>query len=231
MYRYFSKKVALMKIAVVLSGCGSLDGAEISESVLTLLELYKHKIDVQTFAPDIEQTQVINHYESDIYSNTENRNVLIESNRITGGTTQPLDKLKPEDFNALIIPGGYGVAKNLSNIFQLHGKGTAIPQMANVIKSFWENKKPIGSICFAPTLIAATLKGITVPSLTLGKENELLETFEAKEVLCSVDDIVIDSVNKLITTPAFMYRDANIYDISIGISKLIQQVINMAKNI
>ena len=101
------------KIAIILSGCGVYDGAEIHETVLTLLRLSQQGAQVQCFAPDKPQMHVINHLTGE--EMPEQRNVLVESGRITRGQSRDVRELKAADFDALIMPGGFGVAKNLSD--------------------------------------------------------------------------------------------------------------------
>ena len=64
------------KVGVILSGCGFKDGAEIHESVCTLLALDRIGVDVICCAPNIEQTVVINHLTGETVA--EKRNVLVE---------------------------------------------------------------------------------------------------------------------------------------------------------
>lgn len=101
------------KVAMILSGCGVYDGSEIHETVLTLLRLSQQGAQVQCFAPDKPQMHVLNHLNGEEMN--EQRNVLVESARITRGEVKDVRELKASDFDALILPGGFGVAKNLSD--------------------------------------------------------------------------------------------------------------------
>ena len=100
------------KIAVILSGCGVYDGAEVHESVITLLRLDQRGAQVQCFAPDIPQLHVVNHLTGE--EMPESRNVLVESARIARGEVKDIKQANAEEFDALIVPGGFGAAKNLS---------------------------------------------------------------------------------------------------------------------
>lgn len=216
-----------MRVAVVISGCGSLDGAEIFETVFTLLELDKNNVDVKIFAPDQKQHYVINHLTKREVA--EERNVLIESALIARGKTQPLNELqvnKVKDFDALILPGGFGAATSLSDIAFKNENTTVIEDLKKIIIEFHKLSKPIGGICISPAVLAAALKGQAKVKITLGDKNELVTKLGALEETCSADNIVIDQENKLVTTPAFML-DAPLAEIHTGISKLVNKIIEM----
>lgn len=213
------------KIAIVLSGCGHLDGAEIRESILTLLELDRHSVEYQVFAPDKPQYDVIDH-KTQQAQNTEKRNTLIEASRITRGQVSPLNQLIADQFDGLIIPGGFGVAKNLSS-FALNGiKGEVDPKFKEIILRFFDQQKPIGAICIAPAILAMLLgeKGI---SLTIGNQEDLARTLEstgAKHINCAPNEIHHDKKHRIITTPAYMYDDAPLHHVQEGISQLVKLV-------
>ena len=213
----------MKKIAVVLSGCGYLDGSEIYEAVFTLLELDKHKVQVSIFAPDENQHYVINHYTKE--QTTEQRNILVESARIARSKIQPLDKLKVDEFDSIILPGGYGAALNLSNIGVKNEHGAVLDSVKKVIVQFYKASKPIGAMCIAPVILASVLKEHNI-KVTLGEHNGLLEKLGATEQVCEVQDIVVDKANKLVTTPAFMIN-APIAEIHKGISNLVTQLLSM----
>lgn len=211
------------KIAVVLSGCGYLDGAEIRESVITLLELDKQNAQVGIFAPDLDQHHVVNHINGEETSET--RNVLVEAARIARGDIKNLTDLNPTEFDALILPGGFGVAKNLSNV--AFGKGDVNHQLGQFIHDFHSAGKPIGAICISPAVIAASLKDTKQVTMTLGQTNPLLESFGAKEEICTASQISVDNDNKIVSTPAYMCEE-RISNISSGISKLVEKVLELA---
>ena len=216
----------MTKVAVVISGCGSLDGAEIFETVFTLLELDKNNADVKIFAPNKNQHYVINHLTRE--EMPEERNILIESARIARGKIQSLSKLYVKDFDALILPGGFGAAINLSDLALKNEHGKVIRELKEIIVQFYKSSKPIGAICISPAILALALKEHAKIKITLGKENELVHKIGAKEETCYAYDIVVDESNKLVTTPAFML-DAPLTQIHKGISNLVAKIIDMCK--
>ena len=213
----------MKKIAVVLSGCGFLDGSEIYEATFTLLELDKHKVEVTIFAPDENQHYVINHLTKEQMS--EKRNILVESARIARGKIQSLDKLKVEDFDSIILPGGYGAALNLCDIGIKNEAGAVLDSIKTIILQFYNASKPIGAMCIAPVILASVLKEHAI-RITLGEHNELIKKLGATEQICTVQDIVIDKTNRIVTTPAFMIN-APIAEIHKGISNLVTQILSM----
>ncbi len=213
------------KIAVVLSGCGFLDGAEINETVLALLAIEEAGCSYQAYAPDVDQYHVINHMAGEEASET--RNVLVESSRIVRGNISSLDKLKPEDFDALILPGGYGVAKNLSD-FAMRGKDLTInPELLSVCSRFCALKKPAGYICIAPVLLT-TIYGNGV-TCTIGNDKDtasIIDDTGGVHQTAAVDDIVIDADRKVVSTPAYMLAN-NLIEARTGIKKLVEAVVGM----
>lgn len=219
----------MKKIAVILSGCGYLDGSEIRESVLTLLALDTLKVQYDIFSLNEEQYHVVNHLTGDIQSN-QKRNILEESARIARGKIEDLTKINVNNYSSLIIPGGFGVAKNLCS-FAFNGINAQVnPVILKVIHEFYDNKKPIGAICISPALIALSL-GSNKPSITLGNDKKLADEIEKTGVLhksCHTSDCIIDEKNKIVTTPAYMDDDINLADVYQGISKLIKAVIALS---
>ena len=213
------------KIAVVISGCGHLDGAEIRESIFTLLYLDDEGAEVQVFAPDKNQHHVVNHLTGEEASG-ESRNVLVEAARIARGEVKPLAEANHDEFNALIIPGGFGAAKNCSTIAFDVANASIDESFSNIINQFYDAGKPIGAICIAPAALAAALKDKTKAKVTLGDESnsELVEGLGGKHEEKNTDEICIDSENNIITTSAYM-RDDRISLVSEGIKKLVQEVL------
>ena len=216
----------MTKVAVVISGCGSLDGAEIFETAFTLLELDKNNADVKIFAPNKNQRYVINYLTRE--EMPEERNILVESARIARGKIQSLSKLYVKDFDALILPGGSGAAINLSDLALKNEHGKVIRELKEIIVQFYKSSKPIGAICISPAILALALKEQAKIKITLGEENELVNKIGAKEETCYAYDIVVDEANKLVTTPAFML-DAPLTQIHKGISNLVAKIIDMCK--
>lgn len=213
------------KVAVILSGCGFKDGAEIHESVLTLLHLTKAGAVPLFFAPNINQTQVTNHLTGE--NTSEKRNVLVESARIARGQIEDVARLDASKADALIIPGGFGAALNLCDFAIKGADCTVNADVERVIKSFFAAKKPIGFICIAPALAAKVLGNV---KLTIGSDAGTagaLKTLGATHENTAVDQITVDDVNRVVSTSAYMCA-ANIAEADSGISKLVAQVLKMA---
>lgn len=220
----------MKKIAVVLSGCGYLDGAEIHEAVVTLLALDRAGVKTICAAPNIQQFHTINHLTSEP-EKQDSRNVLIESARIARGEIIPLADLKMREVDGVIFPGGYGAAKNLCTL-GLDGPACKINQDAKrVILEALEAKKPLGAICIAPALVAKAAEGTGYSiRLTIGSDPDTasaIESLGSKHVECPVDDIVYDSENNVVSTPAYMLGPS-IAHIARGIEKLVDKVVSLA---
>ena len=213
------------KVAVILSGCGVYDGAEIHESVLTLLSIERCGATYHCFAPDIQQRHVINHLTGE--ETSEQRNVLVESARIARGNIKPLTDLNVADFDALIVPGGFGAAKNLSDFAVAGGDVRVQVDMMVAVKAFAEAGRPVGLICIAPAMAGRIFgEGVQV---TIGNDAETAAAMAQTGVHhqeCSVDDIVVDSTHKLVSTPAYMLANS-ISEAAAGIDKLVTAVVGM----
>ncbi|RMF17078.1 MAG: isoprenoid biosynthesis protein ElbB [Gammaproteobacteria bacterium] len=209
-------------VAVVLSGCGFLDGAEIHESVLTLLALDTHNLSYQCYAPDKPQMDVVNHAAGEPAD--ESRNVLVEAARIARGNIRPLSELDPDSYRAIVFPGGYGAAKNLCN-FAVAGADMVLdPQVERVAKAFATRGKPAGYICIAPAMISRIYpQGVRCTIGTDEGTAAALTAMGAEHVACPVDDAVSDERYKVVSTPAYMLAQ-RISEASAGIGKLIQQI-------
>ena len=214
------------KVAVILSGCGVYDGAEIHESVIALLRLSQRGAQVQCFAPDIPQHHVVNHLTGQ--ESAESRNVLVESARIARGQIRDVRELKAADFDALVIPGGFGAAKNLSD-FAFKGASCAVqPDVLAAARDFAHAHKPVGLICIAPAM-AARIYGAGV-HCTIGHDPDTaakLTDMGAEHVDCPVDDVVVDEQRKLVTTPAYMLA-RSLAEAASGINKLVDRVLELA---
>lgn len=213
----------MKKVAVILSGCGYLDGSEIYEATLTLLSLDQANAEVQCFAPDIPQLHVINHLTGE--ATGESRNVLQEAARIARGNIRDVKTANPADFDALIIPGGFGAAKNLCD-FAL--KGSDMTVNADVLafaRAMHAAGKPVGLVCIAPAM-APSIGGAGT-KYTIGHDAGTAAAINATggvHVDCAVDDCVVDAEKKIVTTPAYMYP-ARISEAATGIGKLVISVL------
>lgn len=214
------------RIAVILAGSGVYDGSEIYETTITLLRLAQQGAEVQCFAPDIPQMHVINHLTGEVMD--ESRNVLVEAARLARGNIKALDQANAADFDALIIPGGFGVAKNLCN-FAVAGKAMVMnAEVQAFAQAMHQANKPVGLICIAPVM-AAAIFGNGVKA-TIGNDAETaaaVNAMGAEHQDCPVSEIVVDADNKLVTTPAYMLA-GNIAEAAEGINKLVDNVLAMA---
>lgn len=212
------------KVAVILSGCGVFDGAEIYESTVTLLELDKAGIHYQCMAPNIDQMHVINHLTGEP-AEGESRNVLVEAARLARGEIIDLATANVDDYDALIIPGGFGAAKNLSD-FAVNGTNLTInADVKSFVQSLHSQKKPIGLICIAPAMVPHLFGEGT--QCTIGNDADTSAAINAmggQHVECTVDDIVVDDAAKVVTTPAYMLA-GRISEAAAGIGKLVEKVL------
>lgn len=218
----------MKNVAVVLSGCGVYDGSEIHEAVLTLLALARSGAKVTCVAPDITQKHVVDHSKSEVMED-EDRNVLQEAARISRGDIVPLDSIKAKQFDAFIYIGGYGAAKNLSS-FAFDGVEYDVdPSTVSLIQNAHEASLPQGFICISPILAARALGEFKV-QLTIGNDENTASALEVKgaqHIECAVGGIVIDSDNKVISTPAYMLAK-NILEAESGINQLVKAVLQIA---
>ncbi|WP_312228834.1 isoprenoid biosynthesis glyoxalase ElbB [Pseudescherichia sp.] len=216
----------MKKVGVVLSGCGVNDGTEIHEAVITLLAIARCGAEAVCFAPDKPQADVINHLTGDAMA--ESRNVLIEAARIARGAIQPLSLASADALDALIVPGGFGAAKNLSNFASQGVECSVDSGLKQLAQAMHAAGKPLGFICIAPAMLP---KIFDFPlRLTIGTDidtADVLEEMGAEHVTCPVDDIVVDEENKVVTTPAYMVAQ-NIAEAASGIEKLVTRVLVLA---
>lgn len=194
------------KVAVIFSGCGFLDGAEIQEAVFTLLYLDRAGAEVQCFALDKPQMHVVDHRTGQ--PTAESRNVLTESARIARGQIEPLSKASMSGFDALAMPGGYGVAKNLSTFATKGAEGEVDPDLARLIGEAYRARKPILAICISPAILALALANVGAgANLTIGSDAgtaQAIESLGCTHEECAVDSFVADEDSRIITTPAYM---------------------------
>lgn len=219
----------MKKIAVILAGCGARDGSEIQEAITVLYALDCKELDVQAFAKDAPQREVVNHLNNEAVEGAQ-RSQIKEAARIVRGAVLPLCKLNVDDFDALVIPGGTGLAKNLFT-FAFDGLDFTVDAMfSEVVKSFHSAGKPIAAMCIAPLAVAAILKDST-PIVTLGAEGELSENVAKKfgVVVLGSDreGVVVDTDNKIVTTPSYMYSDSTIKNIGAGAMALVDALVTL----
>lgn len=225
------------RVGVVLSGCGPRDGSEIREAVLTLLSIERGGGEALCFAPDIVQPLVVDHLAATAGTapiGQARRRVLVESARIARGQVADLAAATVDELDALIFPGGGGVATVLSNY---EHKGTVCdvhPEVVRLLKTHLSTHRPIGFVCLAPILAARVLGPVAGVRLTLGPRG----TTAAKHAAvmgadvrpCPVRDIIVDQKSRVISTPGYMYEDARLPDVAVGIDKLVRTVMSLARD-
>jgi enhancing lycopene biosynthesis protein 2 len=218
------------KAAVLLAGCGHMDGAEIRETVFTLLALDQHGVEFQCIAPNAPQAHVINHATGKVVEGA-TRNILEEASRIARfGKCLDLAQAQAADYDALLLPGGYGVAKNHCDFAFKGTEAEVRPDVAAFVKGFFDAKKPVGAICISPVVVALCLAKTGVKAtLTLGNGKEIQAAMEklghAYHSVPSPREIVIDEDLKLVTTSAYMFDDAKLNDVWVGIERCVAEVI------
>lgn len=211
-------------VGVVLSGCGFQDGAEIQEAVFTLLALDRAGVDVITMAPDKLQSCVVNHLTGK--EEGEPRNVLVESARIARGRVVDIATVKSESLDALVIPGGFGAAKNLSSFASEGPKSTVDPDLSRLVKAMVAEKKPVGAICISPAVVARIL-GDQGVNLTIGHDQGVAEAIQgcgAVHENCPVEGVIIDENLGVVSTPAYMLGPDPRH-VAAGIERLVTEVV------
>ncbi len=225
-----------MKIGVLLSGNGVFDGSEIHESVFTLLAIDEHNAQALCMAPDIFQYHVINHINGEEMQ--EKRNVKVEAARIARGNIKDLAAMTHKDMDALVIPGGFGAAKNLTSWATEGPDGKIQPDVRRIINEMVMNNKPLCGLCMGPTVIAMALEGTRIIAhLTAGTDKEPspydikaisqgIEKKGAKVAMRSVREIEIDKENKIVTAPCYM-MEASVKQIRENIKMAIDALFTM----
>lgn len=217
-------------VAVILSGCGRADGSEIHESVFTLLALSRRQAGFRIYAPDRDQARVINHLTGE--ENGESRNILVEAARIARGNILPLSELHLHDISAIILPGGQGASLNFWDYFHQGIHAEVDADVERILSTALRARIPLGFICIAPVL-AARIAEITGKSLTLtiGNDPETAADIEAlgcRHQVSEVHECVIDAVNRVVSTAAYMSA-RTIAECNSGIEALVDAVCNMAE--
>jgi enhancing lycopene biosynthesis protein 2 len=218
------------KIAVLLAGCGHLDGAEVREAVLTLLALDQQGAAYQCIAPNALQFHVVNHVTGEPVAGAA-RNILEESSRIARvGQCLDLAQAKVADYDGLVMPGGYGVAKNHCTFAFKGAQAEVRPDVAAFVRGFFDAKRPVGAICIAPALVALALhQAHDGAALTLGNDAgcaaALGQLGQQNQNTANATEIVIDEAHKLVSTPAYMFDDASLSDVFVGINRCVAEVL------
>jgi enhancing lycopene biosynthesis protein 2 len=219
----------MKNIAVILAGSGYIDGSEIREAVAVLWAIDKHGATAHCFAPDIPQHDVIDHLTGKPVQG-ETRNVLHESARIARGKIEPLSKLNPKSFDAIIMPGGFGAAKNLSTFATEGAAGTVNHELLDILKAIHAANKPIGAACIAPAILALAFRG-TPLELTVGEEGGEageIEKLGHRHIITTPSQSHTDRKHRVVTTPAYMYGNAPIHEVFEGIESMVREVLAMS---
>jgi enhancing lycopene biosynthesis protein 2 len=215
----------MSQVAVVLSGCGFLDGAEITEAVSTLVALDQAGLPYRCFAPDRAQMHVVDHAKGVPVAET--RNILVESARIARGKIEPLANLVPAQFDAIVFPGGFGAAKNLCNFVEKGVDATMYADVRTALMPFVASKKPVVAICASPLLLglAAKESGYRAARITLGAGGEALSeaigAWGQQHVPTAVDAACVDTEHRFVSAAAYMYDEATPKQIFASVSAAI----------
>ena len=218
----------MAKVGVVLAGCGARDGAEIHESVITLLALDRAGAEVQIMAPDMDQFHVINHFNGDTMEPA--RNILVESSRIARGNIVPAATVSGDQFDALIFPGGTGMAKNIFDYAMTGPECTVISDIERLVREIIEAGKPLGAICIAPVMVAKVLQNMgRGGKITGGCDKQITADIQSMGIeteQAGAGDIVVDEENKIVSTPAYV-EAKSIKEAAEGIEKLVATVLQL----
>lgn len=213
----------MKRFAVILNGCGSMDGSEIHESVSVMYAIDRNGAQYRIFAPDINQYQVVNHLTKEVMP--EQRSCMVESARIARGDVSPLSELRVEEFDALIFPGGSGSAKNIFT-YLLDGENFKVNEdIAGIIRAFHAAGKPIGAMCIAPLMVARVIEGATV---TMGKDpktSSLVEKMGGHALPTSHGEVAHDRRNRIFSVPCYML-ESRISDIFTDADCMIQSMLH-----
>jgi enhancing lycopene biosynthesis protein 2 len=218
------------RIGVLLSGCGFLDGSEIHESVLTLLHLDRAGATAICMAPRGPQLHVVDHATAEQQGGG-TRDMLVESARIARGQIRDVAEVRAGDLDGMILPGGFGAAKNLCDFAAVGAKATPHAEVARLLRELHAARKPIGAICIAPALLASVLGRTAHPTLTIGEDAGTAAAIQAmggRHQACAVTGFAVDPQNRIVSTPAYMFH-ARIGEVAQGIERLVQAVVAMAR--
>lgn len=223
-----------LQAAVLLAGCGHLDGAEIREAVLTLLALDQHGVSFQCVAPHVAQHHVVDHRSGQPVTGA-SRNVLEEASRIARvGQCLDVAVARPADYDLLVIPGGYGVAKNLCDFAFRGAEATVRPEVASFVQAFFEAGKPVGAICISPALVALVLSRMgQQATLTLGTGEGVADAMarlgHTHQATSSAREVVVDENLRLVTTGAYMFDGARLSDLWVGIERCVAECVRRVR--
>jgi enhancing lycopene biosynthesis protein 2 len=217
------------KIGVVLSGCGVYDGSEIHEAVITLLAIDRNGAAAVCMAPNMPQMHVVNHLTGEVAAG-ETRNVLVEAARIARGKIRDLATVTATELDGLILPGGFGAAKNLCDFAVKKADCSVNPEVARLLREMVAARKPVAAVCIAPAVLSRVLGADKIPhQLTIGSDADTaaaLTSMGSQHVQCPVRDFVVDRANKIVSSPAYMLA-GGIAEAAEGIEKCVKALLDL----
>lgn len=224
------------KVALFLSGSGYLDGSEITEATSLVIALSKHNVVVDFFAPDRAQRDVVNHFSNQTVD--ESRHIFTESARIARGQIQPLDAFNAELYDAVILPGGFGAVKNFTTFLEDGINGSLLGDIKKTLSDAVAHQKWIVGICAAPLVIALAMRDTNHANaqLTFGQSSNATDFLPAlnawgiKHIDTNINEYCIDSAHRVITSGAYMFHDANPYDIYLCADFVIETLLKQLSN-
>ncbi len=215
------------RVGVLLYGAGMMDGSEVQEAVLTLLALDRAGAQVVPIAPSGAQAEVVNHQTGAAVTG-EQRNMLVESARISHGGVVPLESVQPEDLDALVIPGGLGFVKSVTTFGKDGAAFRHDVALGQLLTELHRQRKPLGFLCITP-ILAARLFGAERPRLTIGADAgmmALIEDMGARAVPATAEEVVVDADARIVSSPAYMVGPS-VGHVAVGISKAVERVLEM----
>lgn len=222
--------------ALILAGCGHLDGAEITEASALNIALSKAGFNVEFYAPNRLQFDTINHLTGETI--TPNRNIMEEASRIARGNIKPIEALDLNNFSGIALAGGFGVIKNFTTFLEKGEHATLIEDIGNVLKEAISRKTPIIAICAAPMALAIAIKelGIMDTTLTFGKAENAesflpaLQAWEIDHIETEIDEAYCDEAHNFITSGAFMDGTASPYEIYLSAKACVAALATLTEN-
>jgi enhancing lycopene biosynthesis protein 2 len=220
----------MKNVAVILSGCGVFDGSEIHEACAALLALHRAEAQVVICAPSGPQHHVVNHLAGEP-AEGESRDILAESARIARGEIKPLAEVDAADFDAVLLPGGFGAAKNLCSFAVDGEKCTVHPEVESFLRSARDQGLAIGAMCIAPVILARLFGPDLNPSVTIGNDPATaakINLMGAHHIDCDPDETVVDEANNMVTTPAYMSA-GNIGEVFDGAKSCVEKLLGLCR--
>jgi enhancing lycopene biosynthesis protein 2 len=198
----------MARIGVLLSGCGRYDGTEIHEAVLAVLALDRRGARAEFLAPSSVRAETVDHASGQIVEG-ELRAVLTEAARLARGRIVPLPEARSSLLGGLVIPGGQGIARNLMRGVAEPGRRREVePEVAELLRSMIEQRKPIGAISLGGSLVS-TMLGLPLDE----------DPFSTPP-----SEIRVDGERGIVWTPGFLSGD-RISEIAVGIDRMVEEVL------